>query len=241
MAHEIPVENVTLIAGADLSASQYLAVKINASGQAILAGAGENAVGILQNKPASGQAAEVMALGISKVVYGATVTAGQNLAADAAGKLVPASGDNAVIGVALEGGSADEIRSALLVTRVTAGARTSSILAIPVKLAKVAAGDVVTTYTPGFGGKIVKVSFLVTDPVTTAAKAATLNLEIGTTDLTGGVLSLTSANCTPLGAVINATAITANNVFGAADSISVEASSVTAFVEGEGVLLIVLA
>ena len=240
MAYEVPLEVLTLAAGADLSANQYYAVKVNASGQIVLAGAGENAIGILQDKPTSGQVGTVMALGISKAIYGASVTAGQNLAADASGKLVPASGEAAVIGVALESGSANEIHSVLLVTRVTAGARTSSILSIPVKLAKVSAADVVTSYVPGFAGSIKKVSFVVTDPVTTASKAATLNLEIGTTDVTGGVLSLTSANCTPLGAVINGTAVTGNNVFSATDSISVEASSVTAFAEGEGVLLIVL-
>jgi len=240
MAYEIPVEMMTRTAGADLSAKQYYAVKVNSSGQVVLAGAGENAIGVLQNKPASGQAAQIMVLGESKAVYGASVTAGQNLAADASGKLVPAAGEAAVLAVALESGSADEIHTVLLVTRVTAGARTSSVLSIPVKLAKVAAGDVVTNYVPGFAGAIKKVSFVVTDPVTTASKAATLNLEIGTTDVSGGVLSLTSANCGTLGAVVNGTAITGNNVFTASDSISVEASSVTAFVEGEGVLLIVL-
>lgn len=115
-----------------------------------------------------------------------------------------------------------------------------SILSIPVKLAKVANGDLVTTYTPGFAGTIEKISFVVTDPVTTAAKAATLNMEIGTANLTGGALALTSANCTPLGAVIDASAITGGNVFADDDTISVEAASVTAFSEGEGVLLIVL-
>lgn len=116
-----------------------------------------------------------------------------------------------------------------------------AILSIPIILAKLADGDIVTTYTPGFAGSIVKISFVVTDPVTTAAKLSTLNLEIGTTDLTGGALALTSANCTPLGAVIDAAAITAANRFGAGDTISVEASSTTTFIEGEGVLLIVIA
>ena len=115
-----------------------------------------------------------------------------------------------------------------------------SILSIPVKLAKLANGDIVTTYTPGFAGVIEKISFVTTDPATTAAKAATLNLEIGTTNLTGGSLALTTAACDTLGKVTDASAVTANNTFGASDTISVEAASVTAFVEGEGVLLIVI-
>lgn len=115
-----------------------------------------------------------------------------------------------------------------------------SILAIPVKLSKVADGDILSGYVPGFAGSIAKLSAVVTDPVTTADKGTTINLEIGTTDLTGGVLTLTSANLATLGAVVNATAITANNAFTDSGAISIEAASTTAFVEGEIVLLIVL-
>ena len=111
-----------------------------------------------------------------------------------------------------------------------------SIMAIPIVLAKLADGDIVTGFTPGFRGRIKSYRFIVTDPATTAAKLSTLNLEIGTTNLTGGVLALTSANCTPLGAVVAATAITGGNVFGPTDTISLEASATTAFVEGAGVL-----
>ncbi|HEX8851219.1 MAG TPA: hypothetical protein VF761_16960 [Gemmatimonadaceae bacterium] len=118
--------------------------------------------------------------------------------------------------------------------------RAPIVVSIPIKLSKVANGDVLTNYTPGFAGKITKVAFAITDPVTTAAKATTLNLEIGTTDVTGGAIALTSANSTPLGAVIAGTAITAANTFTASSTISVEASSTTAFVEGEGVLLITI-
>lgn len=114
------------------------------------------------------------------------------------------------------------------------------VLSIPVTLANVADGDVLTTFTPGHFGRIKSLDFAVTTPVTTASKATTLNAEIGTTNLTGGAIALTSANCTPLGAVINDTAITAAAAFDADDTISIEASSTTAFVEGAGVLLITI-
>jgi hypothetical protein len=100
--------------------------------------------------------------------------------------------------------------------------------------------DVITGLDLDLQGKITAVRFLVTERVTTAAKAATLNLEIGTTDLTGGVLALTSANCGTLGAVINGTAITGNNAFTTEDNISVEATGVTAFAEGRGLLLVTI-
>lgn len=116
-----------------------------------------------------------------------------------------------------------------------------SQLMIPVQLAAITGnGDVLTTFTPTFAGTIEKVEFFVTTAATTAAKLTDLNLEIGTTNVTGGVVSLTSANCTPLGARVAGTAITAANTFSATDTISVESANTTAFIEGQGVLVITL-
>lgn len=111
-------------------------------------------------------------------------------------------------------------------------------LTVPVNLATVADGDVLTTYTPGFKFKLLSADFAVTQEVTTAAKLTTLNLEIGTTNVTGGTIALTSANSATLGAVVAGAAITAANTGSAADTISIEASSTTAFSEGNGVVLI---
>jgi hypothetical protein len=114
------------------------------------------------------------------------------------------------------------------------------IFTTTILLATIADGDLLTNFTPGFAGKIVGLSASVTKAATTAAKASTLNLEIGTTNLTGGSLALTSANMTPLGAVVDATAITAANVFTATDTISIEAASTTAFVEGSITITILM-
>lgn len=103
------------------------------------------------------------------------------------------------------------------------------------------AQDVVTSWVPGFRGRILKIDFYVDVPVTTAAKAATLNAEIGTTNLTGGTVGLTSANCTPMGAKVSGAAVTGANVFDEDDAISIEAASVTAFAEGSGTLVITYA
>jgi predicted RecA/RadA family phage recombinase len=111
-------------------------------------------------------------------------------------------------------------------------------ITFPITNAKIADGDVVTTYTPGFAGTIEKWAYVTHDPVTTASKASTLNLEIGTVNLTGGVLALASATMTPIGKVIAASAITAGNTFSATDTISVEAATTTTFVEGTGSLVI---
>lgn len=114
-----------------------------------------------------------------------------------------------------------------------------STIALPINLASISgSGDVLTAFTPGYKFKILATTFAVTVPATTADKLATLNLEIGTTNVTGGEVALTSANCTPLGALVAGAAVTAENTGAANATISVESSAVTAFVEGAGVLYI---
>lgn len=111
-------------------------------------------------------------------------------------------------------------------------------LAFFVNLATLANGDILTEYAPGYRFKVLSVDFRVHTAATTGSKLATLNLEIGTTNLTGGAVALTSANCTPAGAAVAGSAVTAANVGSASDVLSVEAASVTAFVEGNGWLLV---
>lgn len=114
-----------------------------------------------------------------------------------------------------------------------------STIALPINLASISgSGDVLTAFTPGYKFKILATTFAVTVPATTADKLATLNLEIGTTNVTGGEVALTSANCTPLGALVAGATVTAENTGAANATISVESSAVTAFVEGAGVLYI---
>lgn len=124
-------------------------------------------------------------------------------------------------------------------TTLAAGVGVTTII-VPLNLASIADGDVLTNYTPGYKFKILSVSFAVNTPVTTGSKATTLNLEIGSTNTTGGAVALTSANCTPIGALVAGTAITAANTGSSSDTISVEAASTTAFAEGSGYLLIKL-
>ena len=112
-------------------------------------------------------------------------------------------------------------------------------ITIPIfALSGISAADVVTEIRPGIAGKIEYWEFVTGAPVTTAAKAATLNLEIDSTDVTGGTIALTSAAATPLGKVIAGAAITGNNTLTRDSKLSVEASGVTAFSEGSGFLVI---
>lgn len=114
-------------------------------------------------------------------------------------------------------------------------------LDIPLQLAGITGNvDVVTEVLLGHKFKLIAADFFVTTIASTAAKLATLNLEIGAVNVTGGAVALTTANCGTLGVKVAGTAITALNTGSATDVLSVEASGVTAFAEGNGFLRIIV-
>ncbi len=89
MAYEIAnaAVKITLPAGGDLSSSQYTFVKVNGSGQAIACSAAtDTPIGVLQNAPASGEAATITVVGGSKVVAGAALDEGAAIGTDSSGK-----------------------------------------------------------------------------------------------------------------------------------------------------------
>jgi hypothetical protein len=120
---------------------------------------------------------------------------------------------------------------------------TAAITTIPfaIQLASMttAAADLLTNYTPGYRFKLLSLAFHVTTLGTGASASQVINLEIGSTNVTGGVLTLLLADTTPLGKVTQATAITALNEGSATDTISIEvASGGTVFTAGAGELLL---
>ena len=77
MAYQIPVLDITLEAAADLSAKQFHFVKVSAANKVDVCTAITDApIGVLQNKPTSGQAANIRVLGISKLSANAAISAG---------------------------------------------------------------------------------------------------------------------------------------------------------------------
>lgn len=106
---------LSLVAAADLSAKQFCGVTVNSNGQAATADADDQVVGILQNKPASGQAATVAYGGVSKAICGGSVTAGNRVTTNASGQIVAATtaGDS-VIGVALQTGATGDVIAVLI-------------------------------------------------------------------------------------------------------------------------------
>ena len=240
MQYQTNFETGFLKAKADYSAKQHYLMKADTVAKtAILAGAGEACIGVLLNEPVLGAPAKIMHSGVCIVQCGATVAAGDALMSDAAGKAIPHTGTNKSMGVALEAGASGATFLALITCANVLGASVNyGHWSFFFDMADIADGDLVSIFVPAFAGTITKIWWIQGDPVTTASKGSTINVEIGTTNLTGGVLTLTSAACTPLGKMIAATAVTANNVFNNTDTISVEASSTTTFIEGEGTLVI---
>lgn len=105
-----------------------------------------------------------------------------------------------------------------------------------------AAVDLLTGFTPGHRFKLVKFAFVTTVAGTGSGASQVFNLEIGSTNVTGGVLTLTLANQqTTFGQVTAATAITALNEGTATDTISIEmAASGTVFTAGAGYFVITI-
>jgi len=101
--------------------------------------------------------------------------------------------------------------------------------------------DLITGYTPGYRGKIIGWQIIASVAATGTAASQTINLEIGTTDVTGTATAFLLAGLNAIGKVAAGTAPTGANEFGPTDTISVElAASGTAFTAGSGHLILTL-
>jgi hypothetical protein len=79
-------------AGADLSGQQFHFVKMNNTGQVILATASGDAIGVLQNKPKLGGAATVCIIGVTKVVADANLLTNAEVGVSADGQAMTETG-----------------------------------------------------------------------------------------------------------------------------------------------------
>lgn len=87
----------------DLSTKQYRGVHVGGSDNyvKVASQAGVKCIGVLQDKPSSGNAARVRTNGISKMVAGAAITRNDNIDVDANGYARTAVGSN-ILCIALE-------------------------------------------------------------------------------------------------------------------------------------------
>lgn len=118
MAIESTMGRISIVvANASLATSQFLAVKVaTADLNVVLASTGgENILGVLENKPAAGAAADVCFSGVSKGVAGAAYTRGTVLMTDTSGRFITATSTNQGVAYALESaGAAGEIHPILV-------------------------------------------------------------------------------------------------------------------------------
>lgn len=111
---------ITLEAAADLSAKQYYFVKVDSNGKADVCSAVTDVpVGVLQNKPTAGFAAEIVTVGVSKVSSDAALTEGMLIGTSAdgqAGQKVPGTNTtHYIVGQMLtETGAANVLGTALI-------------------------------------------------------------------------------------------------------------------------------
>jgi hypothetical protein len=111
-------------ASADLSAKQYHFVKMSGNNTVtVCAAITDVPIGVLQNAPTSGQAAEVCLFGISKVVADGTLAAGNVIGTSLDGQAdaISAGSDTTVyvMGIALNAAAAGDVVEAFINT--TAG------------------------------------------------------------------------------------------------------------------------
>lgn len=121
MAYEISNYSVkvSLVAAADLSSSQYKFVKLDSAGKVVaVAAATDRPIGVLQNNPTSGNVAEVLVSGGTKLVLGGTVTEGAIVSPNSsgAGVAIVAGTDTTkyICGTALTEGASGEIITAVI-------------------------------------------------------------------------------------------------------------------------------
>lgn len=132
-------------------------------------------------------------------------------------------------------------------TASTAAAAGVGVQTITIPLTSLATGlstsaiDLLTGYTPGYKFKILAFDFVTTVAGTGSGASQTFNLEIGTTNVTGGALNVTLASTNTIGKLTEGSAITAANTGSATDTISIEmAASGTVFTAGAGYFVIKL-
>lgn len=107
MATEAITRKRSYTAGTDLSAAQYHAVYLSGNKTVALCRGDVNyPIGILQNAPTAGQAAEVVVGGVSPGVLGETVTAGARLQPSGTGTFVIVTPGHGYCAIAEEGGAA---------------------------------------------------------------------------------------------------------------------------------------
>ena len=122
MAFEIPIVGgavSTFKAEATLATKQFYFAEMGTAADEVdlCDNAGDLVLGVIQNKPAAGEAVQLRCYGVSKVVASGAITRGARVGTDASGKAVTKSADaDLVAGIALETSTTDGDLIAVLLT-----------------------------------------------------------------------------------------------------------------------------
>lgn len=108
----------TLIAQGNYTSLQYRFLRSNAANQCQIAsnavGSPSDMVGVLQNKPNSGQNASVGFAGVSKIICGSAVSVNRLITTTASGEATNATSGQFAAGIALGAGNNGETISAMI-------------------------------------------------------------------------------------------------------------------------------
>jgi hypothetical protein len=115
-------DNRTIIAGADLSGSQFLFAKLDAAAEAVLCGDGEGTIGVIEVGAKAGNASTITHSGKVMVKCGGNVTIAGDVGIDADGKAVDAAVGDIIVGRAYEEGKVDEVIAIELILAANAKA-----------------------------------------------------------------------------------------------------------------------
>ena len=103
----------SMLAGVSFASKQYFAVMMHTVANTVVvatggAAEGTHVIGVIQNEPASGEAASVAIGGTSKLSMAAACDEGEKIMSDGNGEGTPVNGDQkSVIGIALEASDGD--------------------------------------------------------------------------------------------------------------------------------------
>lgn len=117
MAFQNRIENVSLVAAGDLSASKFRVIELDSNGKANLAAANQG-YGVLVNIPQAGEHATVTVKGDQKVIAASAVTIGQYLRVGSGGGVIAVTSgaahpsDFVIIGRAITGAASGGIMTA---------------------------------------------------------------------------------------------------------------------------------
>lgn len=119
MAYELGKLVISLPKAADFTSKQFRFGKVDSSGNVAVAGLDQPAIGVIDdNGSVVGSATPVIYGGVAQVLFGASANPGDELVSDSNGAAVPrATGENHVIGIALEAGSSGSVGAMLVQPR----------------------------------------------------------------------------------------------------------------------------